>query len=59
MRIGNRKGILALALALLLLFSCASAQAIGIREFAENCLTEVLGYTADEIKDFVFEVLIF
>lgn len=55
MRIGNRKGILALALALLLLFSCASAQAIGIREFAENCLTEVLGYTADEIKDFVFE----
>ena len=55
MRIGNRKGILAIALALLLLFSCASAQAIGIREFAENCLTEVLGYTADEIKDFVFE----
>ena len=55
MRIGNRKGILALALALLLLFSNTSAQAIGIREFAENCLTEVLGYTADEIKDFVFE----
>ena len=55
MRIGNRKGILALALALLLLFSCASAQAVSIREFAENCLTEVLGYTEEEAKDFVFE----
>ena len=55
MRIGNRKGILALALALLLLFSSASALENGIREFAENCLTEVLGYTSDEVKEFVFE----
>ena len=55
MFIGKRKGILTLALVLLLLFSSASAQAVSIREFAEGCLTEVLGYTADEIKDFVFE----
>ena len=55
MFIGKRKGILTLALVLLTLFSSASAQADSIREFAENCLTEVLGYTADEAKDFVFE----
>lgn len=55
MRIGNRKGILALALALLLLFSSASALENSIREFAENCLTEVLGYTSDEVNEFVFE----
>ena len=55
MRIGNRKGILALALALLLLLSSASALENSIREFAENCLTEVLGYTSDEVKEFVFE----
>ena len=55
MRIGNRKGIFTFALVLLMLFSSASAQAVSIREFAENSLTEVLGYTADEAKDFVFE----
>ena len=55
MFIGKRKGILTLALVLLLLFSSASAQAVSIREFAENCLTEVLGYTEEEVKDFVFE----
>ena len=55
MLIGKRKGVLTLALALLLLFSNTSAQAVSIREFAEGCLTEVLGYMADEAKDFVFE----
>ena len=55
MLIGKRKGILTLALALLLLFSNTSAQAVSIREFAEGCLTEVLGYTEEEVKDFVFE----
>ena len=55
MHIGYRKGILALALVLLLLFSSASAQAVSIREFAEGCLMEVLGYTEEEVKDFVFE----
>ena len=52
---GNRKSILILALVFLMLISNASAQADSIREFAENCLTEVLGYTVDEVKDFVFE----
>ncbi|MBQ6962021.1 MAG: hypothetical protein IJP78_13710 [Clostridia bacterium] len=55
MFIGKRKGVLTLALALLLLFSKTSAQAVSIREFAEGCLTEVLGYTEEEVKDFVFE----
>ena len=55
MFIGKRKGVLTLALALLLLFSNTSAQAVSIREFAEGCLTEVLGYTEEEVKDFVFE----
>lgn len=55
MRIVKRKGIFTFALVLLMLFSSASAQAVSIREFAENSLTEVLGYTADEAKDFVFE----
>lgn len=55
MRKGKRKGIFILVLALLLLFSSASAQAVSIWEFAEGCLTEVLGYTEEEVKDFVFE----
>ena len=55
MLIGKRKEVLTLALVLLMLFSNTSAQAISIREFAEGCLTEVLGYTEEEVKDFVFE----
>ena len=51
----NGKRIWILALVFLMLISNASAQADSIREFAENCLTEVLGYTVDEVKDFVFE----
>ena len=47
--------ILSFVLVLCLTSAGAKAQVASIREFAEDCLTEVLGYTADEAKDFVFE----
>lgn len=55
MRIGKKERVLIFILVILLLFSNTSAQAVSIREFAEGCLTEVLGYTEEEVKDFVFE----
>ena len=46
---------ISLALVLCLLASSAPAQETSLRQFAESCLTEVFGYTADEAADFVFE----
>ena len=55
MRMKMKWRVLSFALFLCFSASGAMAQAVGVREFAEGCLTEVLGYTADEAKDFVFE----
>ncbi len=55
MRICKGKGIWILVLILSMSVSCASAQESSLRQFAENCLTEVFGYTEDEVKDFMFE----
>ncbi len=55
MRFGKMKGFLALMLAAWLPLAGASAQEISLRQYAEDNLTEVFGYTVEEVKDFVFE----
>lgn len=55
MRIGTIKRLLSLLFAAWLLLSNASAEEITLRQRIENDLTEVYGYTAEELEDFVFE----
>ena len=55
MRIGTIKRLLSLLFAAWLLLSNASAEEITLRQRMENDLTEVYGYTVEELEDFVFE----
>ena len=55
MRLRRLKRVLIIVLAAWMLLSSASAQEITLRQYMENNLTEVFGYTVEELEDFIFE----
>ena len=56
MKLNRWNRLLSLAFIGLMLFSsAASARETSVMQFARDCLTEVFGYTEEELEDFVFE----